>query len=80
MTDAAFSVILSMVVPPAIKMIMDEFGMTEKEAITAFYNSKLYAALSQEELKAWHYGPAMLCDLFREERENGDFTWPEEAC
>ena len=80
MTDAAFSVILSMVVPPAIKMIMDEFGMTEKEAITAFYNSKLYAALSQEGLKTWHYGPAMLCDMFKEERENGDFTWPEEAC
>ena len=80
MTDAAFRVILSMVVPPAIKMIMDELGMTEKEAITAFYNSKLYAALSQEELKTWHYGPAMLCDLFKEELEKGDFTWPEEAC
>ena len=38
------------------------------------------SALSQEELKTWHYGPAMLCDMFKEERENGDFTWPEEAC
>ncbi len=80
MTDAAFSVILSMVVPPAIKMVMEEFGMSEKEAITAFYNSKVYAALAQEELKTWHYGPAMLCELFKEECETGNFTWPEEAC
>ena len=80
MTDNSFSVILSMVVPPVISMLMKELHLSEKDAITAFYSSKVYEALSQEELKAWHYGPAMLCELFKEEQNTGTFKWPEEAC
>ena len=80
MTDASFSVILSMVVPPAIDMIMKKLQLSEKDAITEFYSSKVYEALSDEELKTWHYGPATLCEMFRQERETGSFDWPEEAC
>ena len=80
MTDSNFSVILSMVVPPVINMLMEKLHLSEKEAITEFYTSKVYKALSQEELKAWHYGPATLCEMFKEENEKGSFEWPEEAC
>ena len=80
MTDSSFSVRLSMVVPPVINMLMSELHLSEKEAITAFYMSDVYKALAQEELKAWHYGPATLCEMFKEEREKGSFEWPEEAC
>ena len=52
-----------------INMLMKELHLSEKEAITAFYMSDVYKALSQEELKAWHYGPATLCEMFKEERE-----------
>ena len=80
MKEASFSVVLSMVIPPAIAMIMEQLHLSEKEAITAFYASKLYEALSDEELKIWHFGPATLCEMFKAEREKGDFEWPEEAC
>ncbi len=80
MTDSSFSVILSMVVPPVINMLMKELHLSEKEAITAFYTSHVYEALSQEELKTWHFGPATLCEMFKEEQKTGTFEWPEEAC
>lgn len=80
MTDASFSVILSMVVPIAIDTIMKNLELSEKEAIIEFYSSKVYEALSVEELKAWHYGPASLCEIFRQERETGTFDLSEEAC
>lgn len=80
MTEEKFSIILSMVIPPAIAMIIEQKGWTEKDAITAFYHSKVYSALAQEDLKTWHYGPATLCDMFMTELETGDFLWPEEAC
>ena len=80
MTEASFSVVLSMVIPPAIAMIMEQLHLSENEAITAFYSSKLYEALSDEELKIWHYGPATLCEMFKTEREKGFLEWPEEAC
>ena len=80
MTDGGFSVILSMVVPPVIAMLIKELHLSEKDAITMFYTSKVYEALAQEELKAWHYGPATLCEMFKEEQATGAFEWPEEAC
>lgn len=80
MTDEQFSIILSMVVPPAIKMMMVQEHCSEREAITQFYTSKVYEALANEGTKAWHYGAATLYSMFCEERETGTFTWPEEAC
>lgn len=80
MTEAGFSVVLSMVVPPVIKMIKEEMGLCEEEALCRFYRSKVYSALADEESKAWHYGPATLFNMFREEVETGTFLWPEEAC
>ena len=80
MTDSCFSVVLSMVVPPVVNMLMKRLHLSEKDAITAFYTSHVYEALSQEELKAWHYGPATLCEMFIEELNTGTFEWPEEAC
>ena len=80
MTDAGFSVVLSMVVPPTIGMIMKRLNLSEKEAIIAFYSSNVYEALEDEELKTWHFGPATLCEMFLQERETGSFDWPEEAC
>ncbi len=80
MTEAGFSVILSMVVPPVIHLIMEKMHLSEQEAITAFYSSKVYEALEEEDLKTWHYGPVTLYEMFKSELETGDFEWPEEAC
>ena len=79
MTDAQYSIILSMVVPPVIKMMMDKEHWSEQEAITRFYSSKVYEALEDESLKTWHYGAATLYSMFCEERETGTFAWPEGA-
>ena len=51
MTDAQYSIILSMVVPPVIKMMMDKEHWSEPEAITRFYSSKVYEASADESLK-----------------------------
>lgn len=79
MDAARFSVILSLLVPPVVGQIMNDFGWDEKQATLAFYRSRVYQALADEPLKVWHYSPLVLARMFAAERRTGAFDFPEEA-
>jgi hypothetical protein len=70
---------LEFIVPRLIKAIMEDKGVSEKEALTMLYSSKLYEQLDKEETKLWHLSVPTLYGMFREERETGKITYPEEA-
>jgi hypothetical protein len=70
---------LELIVPRLIKTIMEKMGASEKDALTMLYSSKLYEQLDRDETKLWHLSVPTLFEMFREERETGQITYPEEA-
>ena len=70
---------LEFIVPRLIKTIMENMGESEKDALTMLYSSKLYEQLDRDETKLWHLSVPTLFEMFREERETGQITYPEEA-
>ncbi|MDR0893098.1 MAG: hypothetical protein LBN24_10870 [Mediterranea sp.] len=48
------------------KIYKDKHGGTVQDALRAFYKSKMYKELEQEETKLWHYGPVALYEEFEE--------------
>ena len=75
-----FATYLAVVVSPAVVGILaDRLGVSEKEAVRVYFSSRLYAALSDEEQKLWHYSPELLASLAIDELKTGSFTLPQEA-
>ena len=70
---------LEFIVPRLVKTIMENMGLTEKEALTLLYSSKLYEQLDKDSTKLWHLSVPPLYEMFREEQETGQITYPEEA-
>lgn len=70
---------LALLVSSVCKEIIEHENISENEALTRLYGSELYAALEDEATKLWHLSPRMLYQLYREERETGAITYPEEA-
>jgi hypothetical protein len=80
MNEEQFSAFLGTIVPGVVGLVAGHYGLGEAEAADRFYSSRLYADLSDEHLKVWHYGPQTLFDLYRQEVETGRIEYPEEAC
>jgi hypothetical protein len=72
-------VMLELIVPRLIKMIIENMGVSEKEALTMLYSSKLYEQLDNDKTMLWHLSVPTLYEMFREELETGQITYPEEA-
>jgi hypothetical protein len=70
---------LEFIVPRLIKTIIDGRNVSEKEAFTLLYSSKLYEQLDREETKLWHLSVPTLYTMFKEEQDTGKITYPEEA-
>ena len=70
---------LALIVPPVISLIIKGGGISEEQAVLNFYRSKLYAELSDESSKLWHYGPATLYSMYTQELRTGSYEYPEEA-
>jgi len=70
---------LELIVPRLIKSIIENMGVTEKDALTMLYSSKLYEQLDKDETKLWHLSVPTLFEMFKEEQETGQITYPEEA-
>jgi hypothetical protein len=70
---------LMLLVPQVIQLITEKYGLSEREAADAFYNSRVYALLEDEETKLWHYSALTLFNMYGEERETGKITFPEEV-
>ena len=75
-----FATFLSVVISPAVVgLLVAHLGLDEITAAEKYFTSKVYAALSDEEQKLWHYSPELLAGLVEEELVKGSFTLPEEA-
>jgi len=70
---------LELIVPRLIKIIIENMNITEKEALTLLYSSRLYDQLDKEKTKLWHLSIPTLFEMFCEEQETGQITYPEEA-
>jgi len=54
-----------------VEAIAHEYEMNEPEATTAFYHSRLYGLLSDEETKVWWFSVSALFDIYKTEKETG---------
>lgn len=70
---------LEFIIPRLIKTIIEDMNVTENEAFTLLYSSKLYEKLDREQTKLWHLSVPTLYSMFKEEQETGKITYPEEA-
>ena len=70
---------LEFIVPRLIKTIIEDRSVSEKDAFTLLYSSKLYEQLDKEETKLWHLSVPTLYEMWKEEQETGTITYPEEA-
>jgi len=70
---------LEFIVPRLIKAVMEDRNVSEKDAFTLLYSSKLYERLDREETKLWHLSVPTLYEMWKEEQDTGKITYPEEA-
>ncbi len=80
MEDGRFSALLSVIVPSVVGMIACRKGLTEIAASESFYRSGLYARLSDEKSKLWHYSAETLYAMYDDEVSGREVKYPEEAC
>lgn len=78
MDQKTFEAILTLLVPQVIDLIVKNYGLDEISATKAFYESKLYSVMEEEDTKVWHFSPLTLFCLFDEEKRTGEITFPEE--
>ena len=77
MEQKKFEAMLVLIVPKVIGLITQESGLDEVTATRAFYESKVYSLLEQEDTKLWHLSPLTLFNMYDEERKTGNITFPE---
>lgn len=80
MNERQYGAFLAVFLPSIIHSVAVADGVSEDEATARFFSSKVFEKLVDEKLKLWHYSPATLCELYRQERETGEIIFPEEAC
>ena len=71
--DAVYPIICAFLV----EKIVGELNLSDKEAITELYSSHLYEILEQENTKLWQYSTEKLFELFLEERNSGNISFPQ---
>lgn len=79
MNENQFSALLAVVIPQIIVYIVKNSNVTEAQAASRFYKSRLYNELSNEQSKLWHYSPLLLYTMYQDELLTGTYEYPEEA-
>lgn len=77
MEQKKFEAMLILIVPKVIGLITEKSQMDEVTATRAFYESKVYSLLEQEDTKLWHLSPLTIFNMYDEERKTGNITFPE---
>ena len=72
-----FAAMMPYISADLVAMIADKQNITNEEAITKLYASKLYEALENEETKVWQYSTQMLYSLFEQEEKTGIIQFPD---
>jgi hypothetical protein len=79
MDEKRFSAQLFLIIPFIIELITKGNRIDEEKATELFYKSELYTQLEDEKTKLWHLSPLALFEMFQEEQQTGQITYPEEA-
>lgn len=77
MGQEQFAAIMPYISADLVGMIAKKENISEYDAITKLYNSKLYASLEQEDTKIWQYSTDMLYLLFEQEEKTGKIEFPD---
>jgi len=77
MDKEKFGALLPIFTTDLIQRIIEQKNMMQDDAISLFYNSKLYELLEDEKTKIWHYSTDKLFQLFEQEMTTGNFELPE---
>ena len=70
---------LVFLVPQISELIMEEYKVSDERAADMLYSSELFKTLEDEKTKLWHLSAHALLELFMEEQQTGQITYPEEA-
>ena len=73
---AKFEALLPLIVTVLIKKIVERKKISEDEAFSQLYGSRLYFALDDEKTKVWHYSTDKLFQLFEGEMAAGELELP----
>lgn len=79
MSEQEKKALIELIVPRLIKIIVSEQNVSEEEAFTILYSSKLYNQLDNEKTKLWHLSVITLYEMLCEEQRTGKISYPEEA-
>ena len=77
MGQEQFTAIMPYISADLVGIIAKKENISEYDAITKLYNSKLYASLEQEDTKVWQYSTDMLYLLFKQEEKTGKIEFPD---
>ena len=77
MNEAKFEALLPLIVATLIQRIIERKKISQDEAFSRLYNSRLYFFLDNEKTKVWHYSVEKLFRLFEEEMTTGNMELPE---
>ena len=77
MGQEQFAAIMPYISADLVGLIAKKENISENDAITKLYNSKLYAILEQEDTKVWQYSTEMLYLLFEQEERTGKIEFPD---
>lgn len=77
MGQEQFAAMMPYISADLVAMIANKQDISNEEAISKLYASKLYEALENEETKVWQYSTQMLYSLFEQEEKNGTIQFPD---
>ncbi len=78
MDNKKFHALLILIIPRVIEQICLKINVSEQEATSLFYHSKVYELLEDEKTAVWHFSAVTLCNMFLHEQETGELLLPEE--
>ena len=77
MGQEQFAAMMPYISADLVALITTKQNISNEEAITKLYASKLYEALENEETKVWQYSTQMLYSLFEQEEKTGTIQFPD---
>ncbi|MGH4137871.1 hypothetical protein [Clostridium sp.] len=77
MEKSKFDAVIPIISSALVEKIVAELNLSDTDAVTILYSSHLYEMLEREETKVWQYSTEKLFELFLEESNNGNITFPQ---
>ena len=77
MDNTKFEALLPIIISALMQKIIERKEISQEEAFSQLYSSRLYTVLDEEKTKVWHYSAEKLFMLFDEELTTGILNLPE---